>query len=148
MATLHRVLILITTMTTIKPTTISIKTTSNLHMVEMVIMMNRKQFSWVITTSNSLGAEDTTMPMPTTRTIKTEAITMAISKVIRMSITTISTTIKVRMLRANNLNMAKMATRKSYNPAQRMFAKDGTDRKASVADTIRKKTRRPLAISP
>lgn len=132
----------------IKPTTISIKNTSNLHMVEMVIMMNRKQFSWAFTNSNSLGAGDTTMPMPTTRTTKTEAITMAISKVIRMSITTISTTIKVRMLRASNLNMAKMATRKSYYLAQRMFAKDGTDRKASVADTIRKKTRRPLAISP
>lgn len=103
----------------IKPTTISIKTTSNLHMVEMVIMMNRKQFSWAFTNSNSLGAGDTTMPMPTTRTTKTEAITMAISKVIRMSITTISTTIKVRMLRASNLNMAKMATRKSYYPGSK-----------------------------
>lgn len=43
MATLLRGPILTTTTTTIRPTTISIKNTSNPHMAETVIMMNRKQ---------------------------------------------------------------------------------------------------------
>lgn len=103
----------------IKPTTISIKSTSNLHMVEMAITMSRKQVSWQFYDSYSLGAGVTTMPMPTTRTIKTEAITMASSKVIKMSTTTISTTIKARLLQGSNLNMAKVATRKSDDPARK-----------------------------
>lgn len=41
--TLRRGRILITTTTMIKPTTISIKTTSNIRMVEMATMMNREQ---------------------------------------------------------------------------------------------------------
>jgi len=145
--TLHRGRILITTTTMIKPTTISIKTTSNLRMVEMAIMMNREQSTREFYNSYSLAAGVTTMPTPITLTIKMEAIMRVISKVIRMSTITNSTTIKVPLLRASNLIMAKVATRKSDILLKRKWAKNRTDRKASVADTIRKRTRRPLAIS-
>lgn len=87
------------------------------------------------------------MPTPITLTIKMEAIMRVISKVIKMSTITNSTTIKVPLLRASNLIMAKVATRKSDILLKKKWAETRTDRKASVADTIRKRTRRPLAIS-
>lgn len=71
--------------------------------------------------------------MPTTLTIKMEAITMAISKVIKMSITTISITIRVLLLLASNLITVKVATRKFDNhvPNERALMMEQTERQAS-----------------